>query len=161
MAGPSTPPLVTALRGADLLNNPRLNKGTAFSRSERRELELEGLLPWQMETIEQQVERCWRAFGELERDLDRYAYLQILRERNLTLFHRVLADHIEAVMPIVYTPTVGSAIQHFSQTYRSPSQGLFLAQVSAAATIVSLPVLIAGFAAQDKLVQGLSLGAVK
>lgn len=127
MAGPSTPPLVTALRGADLLNNPRLNKGTAFSRSERRELELEGLLPWQVETIEQQVERCWRAFGELERDLDRYAYLQILRERNLTLFHRVLADHIEAVMPIVYTPTVGSAIQHFSQTYRSPSQGLFLA----------------------------------
>ena len=127
MAGPSTPPLVTALRGADLLNNPRLNKGTAFSRNERRELELEGLLPWQVETIEQQVERCWRAFGELERDLDRYAYLQILRERNLTLFHRVLADHIEAVMPIVYTPTVGSAIQHFSQTYRSPSQGLFLA----------------------------------
>ena len=127
MAGPRTPPLVTALRGADLLNNPRLNKGTAFSRSERRELELEGLLPWQVETIEQQVERCWRAFGELERDLDRYAYLQILRERNLTLFHRVLADHIEAVMPIVYTPTVGSAIQHFSQTYRSPSQGLFLA----------------------------------
>jgi malate dehydrogenase (oxaloacetate-decarboxylating) len=127
MAGPRTPPLVTALRGADLLNNPRLNKGTAFSRSERRELELEGLLPWQVETIKQQVERCWRAFGELERDLDRYAYLQILRERNLTLFHRVLADHIEAVMPIVYTPTVGSAIQHFSQTYRSPSQGLFLA----------------------------------
>ena len=127
MAGPSVQPLLTALRGADLLNNPRLNKGTAFSRSERLELELEGLLPWQVESIEQQVERCWRAFGELERDLDRYAYLQILRERNLTLFHRVLADHIEAVMPIVYTPTVGSAIQHFSQTYRSPSQGLFLA----------------------------------
>lgn len=127
MAGPSAQPQLTALRGADLLNNPRLNKGTAFSRSERLELELEGLLPWQVETIEQQVERCWRAFGELERDLDRYAYLQILRERNLTLFHRFLADHIEAVMPIVYTPTVGSAIQHFSQTYRSPSQGLFLA----------------------------------
>ncbi len=127
MAGPSAQPLLTALRGADLLNNPRLNKGTAFSRSERLELELEGLLPWQVESIEQQVERCWRAFGELERDLDRYAYLQILRERNLTLFHRVLADHIEAVMPIVYTPTVGSAIQHFSQTYRSPTQGLFLA----------------------------------
>ncbi len=127
MAGPSVQPLLTALRGADLLNNPRLNKGTAFSRSERLELELEGLLPWQVESIEQQVERCWRAFGELERDLDRYAYLQILRERNLTLFHRVLSDHIEAVMPIVYTPTVGSAIQHFSQTYRSPSQGLFLA----------------------------------
>jgi malate dehydrogenase (oxaloacetate-decarboxylating) len=127
MAGPSAQPLSTALRGADLLNHPRLNKGTAFSRAERRELELEALLPWQVETIDQQVERCWRAFGELDRDLERYAYVQILRERNLTLFHRFLADHIEAVMPIVYTPTVGSAIQHFSQTYRSPSQGLFLA----------------------------------
>ncbi|MCX5948550.1 MAG: oxaloacetate-decarboxylating malate dehydrogenase [Cyanobacteria bacterium] len=127
MAGPSVQPLLTTLRGADLLNHRRLNKGTAFSRAERRDLELEALLPWQVETIEQQVERCWQALGELERDLDRYAYLQILRERNLTLFHRLLADHIEAVMPIVYTPTVGSAIQHFSQTYRSPSQGLFLA----------------------------------
>jgi len=127
MAGPSAQPLSTALRGADLLNHPRLNKGTAFSRAERRQLELEALLPWQVESIDQQVERCWRAFSELDRDLERYAYVQILRERNLTLFHRFLADHIEAVMPIVYTPTVGSAIQHFSQTYRSPAQGLFLA----------------------------------
>ena len=127
MAGPSAQPLSTALRGADLLNHPRLNKGTAFSRAERRQLGLEALLPWQVETIDQQVERCWRAFSELDRDLERYAYVQILRERNLTLFHRFLGDHIEAVMPIVYTPTVGSAIQHFSQTYRSPAQGLFLA----------------------------------
>jgi malate dehydrogenase (oxaloacetate-decarboxylating) len=126
MTGRSAQPLFTALRGADLLNHPWLNKGTAFSRSERRELELEALLPWQVETIEQQVERCWRGFRALEGDLERYAFVQILRESNLTLFHRFLADHIEVVMPIVYTPTVGTAIQQFSQTYRTPSHGLFL-----------------------------------
>ena len=119
-------PLATALRGAELLNNPQLNKGTAFSRQERRCLELEALLPWQVETIEQQVERCWRAFDALASPLERYTYVQTLRERNLILFHRFLADHIEAVMPIVYTPTVGQAIQGFSQTYRSPSLGVYL-----------------------------------
>jgi len=122
-----TLPIPTALRGADLLNDPLLNKGTAFSRQERRDLGLEALLPWQVETLEQQVERCQRALAAMASDLERYAYLQTLRERNLTLFHRLLADHIEQVMPIVYTPTVGSAIQHFSTTYRSPSQGIYLA----------------------------------
>ena len=120
-------PVPSVLRGADLLNDPVLNKGTAFSREERHALELEALLPWQVETIEQQVLRCRRAFDAMGSDLERYAYVQTLRERNLTLFHRFLADHIEAVMPIVYTPTVGSAIQHFSASYRSPSQGVYLA----------------------------------
>lgn len=119
--------LVTPLRGAQLLNDPLLNKGTAFTREERRTLGLEALLPWQEETIEQQVERCWQAFAALGGDLERFAYLQFLRERNLTLFHRFLADHIEAALPIVYTPTVGMAIQRFSHTYRSPSQGVYLA----------------------------------
>jgi malate dehydrogenase (oxaloacetate-decarboxylating) len=121
-----TAPIRTALRGAALLNDPVLNKGTAFSREERRALGLEALLPWQVETIEQQVERCWSAFRGLGSALERYAWVQTLRERNLTLFHRFLADHIEAVMPIVYTPTVGEAIQQFSLTYRTPSQGLYL-----------------------------------
>ena len=117
----------TRLRGAELLNDPLLNKGTAFSRAERRALGLESLLPWQVETIEAQVERCRLAFGAMGSNLERYAYLQTLRERNVTLFHRFLADHIELAMPIVYTPTVGQAIQHFSHTYRSPSQGIYLA----------------------------------
>jgi malate dehydrogenase (oxaloacetate-decarboxylating) len=93
---------------------------------ERRALGLEALLPWRVETIEQQAARCWRAFQELGSDLERYAFAQHLREGNLTLFHRFLADHIEAVMPIVYTPTVGKAIQRFSRTYRTPSQGIYL-----------------------------------
>ncbi|WP_216909906.1 NAD-dependent malic enzyme [Synechococcus sp. CCY 0621] len=117
----------TLLRGAELLNDPLLNKGTAFSRAERQALGLESLLPWQVESIETQVERCRLAFGAMGSDLERYAYLQTLRERNVTLFHRFLADHIELAMPIVYTPTVGQAIQHFSHTYRSPSQGIYLA----------------------------------
>ncbi|MBW4530894.1 MAG: NAD-dependent malic enzyme [Aphanothece saxicola GSE-SYN-MK-01-06B] len=117
----------TLLRGAELLNDPLLNKGTAFSRAERQALGLESLLPWQVESIEAQVERCRLAFDAMGSDLERYAYLQTLRERNVTLFHRFLADHIELAMPIVYTPTVGQAIQHFSHTYRSPSQGIYLA----------------------------------
>ena len=120
------PPLSTPLRGAALLNDPVLNKGTAFSRKERQALGLEALLPWRLETLDQQVARCWRAFEALGSDLERYGYAQNLRQCNLTLFHRFLADHIEAVMPIVYTPTVGKAIQTFSQTYRTPSHGVYL-----------------------------------
>ncbi|MFM9088475.1 MAG: malic enzyme, partial [Cyanobium sp.] len=123
----AVPTLVTALRGAELLKDSLLNKGTAFTREERRALELEALLPWQEETIERQVERCWLAFEAMGSDLERFAYLQGLRERNLTLFHRFLAEHIESALPIVYTPTVGKAIQQFSQSYRSPSHGVYLA----------------------------------
>ena len=120
------PQVQTERRGASLLADPRLNKGTAFSRQERLALQLEGLLPWQVETIEQQVERCRLALVAMGSDLERYGWLQTLRERNLTLFHRLLADHIDLVMPLVYTPTVGEAIQAFSRTYRSPAEGVFL-----------------------------------
>lgn len=116
----------TALRGMALLENPLLNKGTAFSREERRALGLEALLPWRVETIEEQVARCWSALAALPDDMARYAWLQGLRERNLTLFHRLLSEHVEALMPVVYTPTVGLAIQQFSRTYRSPSYGVYL-----------------------------------
>jgi malate dehydrogenase (oxaloacetate-decarboxylating) len=123
----AAPSLVTSLRGEELLNDPLLNKGTAFTRQERRALGLEALLPWQEETLELQVVRCWLAFEAMGSDLERFAYLQFLRERNLTLFHRFLAEHIESALPIVYTPTVGQAIQQFSQSYRSPSKGVYLA----------------------------------
>ena len=117
----------TQLRGIALLEHPLLNKGTAFSRAERRALGLEALLPWRVETIEQQMERCWSALAALPDDGARYAYLQGLRERNLVLFHRLLSAHVEALMPVVYTPTVGQAIQQFNRTYRSPSYGVYLA----------------------------------
>jgi len=116
----------TTLRGSALLADARLNKGTAFSREERRALQLEGLLPCQVETIEQQLQRCRLALAAMGGDLERYVWLQTLGERNLTLFHRLLADHVELVMPLVYTPTVGLAIQSFARTYRTPIEGVFL-----------------------------------
>ena len=110
----------------DALHDPLRNKGTAFSRQERLALGLDALLPFQVESLEQQVARGWRAVSALDNDLDRYAYLQTLRQSNLVLFHALLAAHIEALMPVVYTPTVGRAIQQFSQHYRSPSGALYL-----------------------------------
>ncbi|MBC1261091.1 NAD-dependent malic enzyme [Synechococcus sp. BSF8S] len=117
----------TRLRGRNLLADPSLNKGTAFSRRERLAFGLDGLLPHAVESLELQVERHWQAFLGLGSDLERFRFAVALRQTNLTLFHRFLEDHIEAVMPIVYTPTVGSAIQRFSLDHRSPSEGVFLA----------------------------------
>lgn len=142
---------MTPLRGARLLNDPLLNKGTAFTRQERRALGVEALLPWQEETIEQQVERCRLAFDALGDDLERFAYLQVLRERNLTLFHRFLAEHIEAALPIVYTPTVGQAIQRFRHTYRSPSQGVYLAAPEQARLAALLRQAVDSFGPPDLL----------
>ena len=116
----------THLRGLELLHNPALNKGTAFSADERRALGLEGLLPDQVETLDQQVRRVWEWFGCLESPLERFVFVDGLRRTNLTLFHRFLEEHVEAVLPIVYTPTVGTVIQAFSRRYRSPMAGIFL-----------------------------------
>jgi malate dehydrogenase (oxaloacetate-decarboxylating) len=112
--------------GLDLLRDPALNKGTAFLPAERRALGLEGLLPPRVESLEIQVQRSWEAFSALSGDLERFAYVDGLRRSNLVLFHRFLADHLEAVLPIVYTPTVGAVIQGFSRSYRTPSEGVFL-----------------------------------
>jgi malate dehydrogenase (oxaloacetate-decarboxylating) len=127
LLAPERPPLTTRLRGRQLLDDPYLNKGTAFSRQERLALELDGLLPHAVESLETQVERVWQSFLTLGSDLERFRFAQAVRQANLTLFHRFLADHIEDVMPIVYTPTVGAAIQRFSLDYRTPSGGVYLA----------------------------------
>jgi len=125
VAGASTA-RATALRGLQLLRDPALNKGTAFSREERRSLGLEGLLPEQVESLELQVERSWQYFSGLSAPLEQFSFVDSLRRSNLVLFHRFLASHLDAVLPIVYTPTVGAAIQRFSCTYRTPIDGLFL-----------------------------------
>jgi len=119
-------PRRTHLRGADLLRDPNLNKGTAFSLAERQALGLEGLLPQQRETLELQVQRAWEAFSQLSADLERHSFVEGLRRSNRVLFHRFLADHLDAVLPIVYTPTVGAVIQGFSRSYRTPLDGVFL-----------------------------------
>jgi malate dehydrogenase (oxaloacetate-decarboxylating) len=115
----------TALSGYELLNDPLLNKGTAFSDAERDEFELHGLLPPYVTNLDLQVERRRDALREIDTDLRKYVFLRGLQDTNETLFYALLARHIEELMPIVYTPTVGLGCQQFSRIFRKP-RGLFL-----------------------------------
>jgi malate dehydrogenase (oxaloacetate-decarboxylating) len=112
-------------RGMDLLDTPTLNKGTAFTEEERRELGLQGLLPPYIETLDEQVVRAYEAFQLKDSDLERHIYLRALQDANEVLFYRLLVDHIEEMTPLVYTPTVAEAIEQFSHIYRRP-RGLFI-----------------------------------
>ena len=113
------------LRGMDLLDTPIWNKGTAFDDHERVIFGLHGLLPPRVESLEEQSERAYEAFQPKNTDLERHIYLRQLQDTNETLFYRLMLNHIEEMMPIVYTPTVGLACQQFSHIYRRP-RGLFV-----------------------------------
>jgi malate dehydrogenase (oxaloacetate-decarboxylating) len=115
----------TALSGYELLNDPLLNKGTAFTEIERDEFELHGLLPPYVTTLDIQVERRLEALRDLGADLQKYVFLRGLQDTNETLFYALLTRHIEEMMPTVYTPTVGLGCQWFSHIFRKP-RGLFL-----------------------------------
>ncbi|MDH3413202.1 MAG: NAD-dependent malic enzyme [Gammaproteobacteria bacterium] len=112
-------------KGQALLNDSILNKGTAFTPTERVELGIEGLLPPTSLTIDQQLARVYENYQRQPDDINRYLYLIALQDRNETLFYRLLSDHVEEMMPIVYTPTVGLACQSFSHIYRKP-RGLYI-----------------------------------
>jgi malate dehydrogenase (oxaloacetate-decarboxylating) len=114
------------LRGMDLLDTPIWNKGTAFDDQERIALALHGLLPPHVESLQEQSTRAYEAFKAQETDLGRHIYLRQLQDNNETLFYRLMLDHVEEMMPIVYTPTVGLACQQFSHIYRRP-RGLIVA----------------------------------
>ncbi|NDB70650.1 MAG: NAD-dependent malic enzyme, partial [Methylocystaceae bacterium] len=113
------------LRGFALLENPILNKGSAFSEEEREAYGLRGLLPPHVETIEEQAERAYAAYLECETDLHKHIYLRQLQDANEVLFYYLLQQHIEEMLPIVYTPTVGTACERFSSIYRR-ARGLFI-----------------------------------
>jgi malate dehydrogenase (oxaloacetate-decarboxylating) len=115
----------TALSGYELLNDPLLNKGTAFTEAERDEFELHGLLPPHCAELDYQVQRRLAAFRGLGSDLQRYVFLRGLQDSNETLFYALLTRNIEEMMPIVYTPTVGLGCRLFSHIFRKP-RGLFL-----------------------------------
>ena len=115
----------TALSGYELLNDPLLNKGTAFSDAERDEFELHGLLPPYVTSLDLQVGRRHDALRATGSDLLKYVFLRGLQDTNETLFYALLTRHIEELMPIVYTPTVGAGCQQFSRIFRKP-RGLFL-----------------------------------
>lgn len=106
--------------------DPLTTKGTAFGQDERQELGLLGLLPVAVKTISEQAAHTYAEFASRRDDLDKHIYLRALQDRNETLFYRLLSDHIEEMLPIVYTPTVGDACRQFSEIYRRP-RGLFVA----------------------------------
>uniref|UniRef100_A0A6M2DDI8 Malic enzyme n=1 Tax=Xenopsylla cheopis TaxID=163159 RepID=A0A6M2DDI8_XENCH len=111
--------------GIDHLRDPRLNKGLAFTLEERQALGIHGLQPPRFKTQEEQLELCKISIDRYQEDLNKYLYLVELQDRNERLFFRLVSENIEAMLPIVYTPTVGLACQKFGLIYRRP-RGLFI-----------------------------------
>ncbi|MCH9655429.1 MAG: NAD-dependent malic enzyme [Planctomycetes bacterium] len=111
--------------GTLLIEDPLLNKGTAFTEQERRDFGLLGLLPPHVDTLAEQVARAYEAFSEFQIDIDKHIFLRQLQDENETLFYRLLLEHITEMMPIVYTPIVGLACQRFSHIYRR-ARGIFI-----------------------------------
>ncbi|MFI5337129.1 MAG: NAD-dependent malic enzyme [Opitutales bacterium] len=112
-------------RGVEILHDPLLNKGTAFSEAERDTLGLRGLVPPRVASQEQQVERVLENFRRKSSDLEKYTYLISLLERNETLFYHLVTGHLDEMMPIIYTPTVGLACQRFGHIF-THSRGLYI-----------------------------------
>src|SRR5690606_18001813 len=114
------PYLATSLPGFMLMRLPLLTKSTAFSREERREFGLEGLLPPHVATLEEQLERTYGNYQRATTNIEKHVYLRGLQDRNEVLYYALLEKHLEEMMPIVYTPTVAEAVQSFSRIYRYP-----------------------------------------
>ena len=114
-----------SVAGSELLRIPRLNRGTAFTLDERERFGLIGHLLMGVMLLEAQLHRSYNQFLRAETDLDKFAFLSALRDRNTVLFYRLLSEHLEEMMPIVYTPTIGAAIVEFSQSYQR-LHGVFL-----------------------------------
>jgi len=115
----------TTLRGRQVLADPRINKGTAFSDTERRELGVTGLLPCGHTTLERQAARVYAQYQNQATDLARNVLLNEVRDRNEVLYYQLLTRHLTEMLPIVYTPTVGQAIEQYSHEYRRP-RGVYL-----------------------------------
>jgi malate dehydrogenase (oxaloacetate-decarboxylating)(NADP+) len=115
----------TMPKGMDLLHNPHLNKGTAFTLKERDYFHLHGLLPCKVLSQQQQADRVYANFRLKPTDMEKYIFLKSLQSRNETLFYYVISQHIEEMMPIIYTPTVGQACQKYSTIFRRP-QGIYV-----------------------------------
>ena len=121
----SQQPLQVSLSGFNLINSPRLNKGTAFTDHERDVFDLHGLLPPHVGTLDEQIERRMEALRAQPNAFSKYSFLRDLQDTNETLFYAMLLRNIEEMLPLVYTPTVGEGCQRFSEIWRKP-RGLFL-----------------------------------
>ena len=127
--------------GFQLLHLPLLNKGTAFTDSERTLLDLHGLLPPRIDTLDRQIERNYRRYSSLADPLEKHTFLRLLQDSNEVLFFAIVQQHLEEMLPIIYTPTVGDAVKNYSALYQSP-RGLTLSTDSiehADAAVDNLP----------------------
>lgn len=118
-------PLYIPYAGPALLEMPLLNKGSAFSQHERLDFNLIGLLPQKVETINEQLARAYLQYQQCNSDLERHIHLRAIQDDNETLYFRLVSEHLEEMLPIIYTPTVGKACQEFSNIYRN-HRGLFI-----------------------------------
>ena len=118
-------PLYIPYAGNTLLELPLLNKGSAFSEEERRSFNLHGLIPHVTETIEEQSQRSYQQYSAFNSDINKHIYLRNIQDTNETLFYHLIEHHLSEMMPIIYTPTVGEACQHFSDIYRR-HRGIFI-----------------------------------
>jgi malic enzyme len=119
------PYVSTPVKGSALLANPFTNKGTAFTQQEREDLDLEGLLPPRVLSIEEQLDRTYESFAGKATPLEKFIYMADLQDRNETLFYRLAHEKIDEVMPVVYTPVVGEACQRYSHIYRR-GRGIYI-----------------------------------
>ena len=113
------------LYGKALLDDPSCTKSTAFSREERQKYGLRGLLPYDIASISKQKERALENMRRKQNAIEKYIFLNALLERNQRLFYRIMIDHMEEIMPLVYTPTVGEACSEFAHIFRKP-QGFYI-----------------------------------
>lgn len=118
-------PIYIPFAGPALLEAPLLNKGSAFTQRERQQFNLEGLLPYNIETIEEQEARVYQQFSAFQTPMDKHIYLRNIQDTNETVYYRLVTDHLAEIMPLIYTPTVGLACQQFSKIYRR-KRGLFI-----------------------------------
>ncbi|EMR12991.1 malate dehydrogenase [Methylophaga lonarensis MPL] len=117
--------LFVSSTGSDLLANSLLNKGTAFTAEEREAFKLKGLLPGRIESLQQQAARAYHQYNSFSEAINKHIYLRMLQDANETLFYYLLEQHLDEMMPVIYTPTVGEACEQFSEIYRRP-RGLFI-----------------------------------
>ena len=123
--GPSGPVLQVRARGLDVLTTPLLNRGTAFTAEQREQLSLTGLLPSAVLSLADQSRRAYAQYQRQPDDVSKHIALTALHDRNEVLFYRLVSQHLREMLPIVYTPTVGTAIERYSQDYRRP-RGVYL-----------------------------------
>ncbi|TCW16478.1 NAD-dependent malic enzyme [Raoultella sp. BIGb0138] len=118
-------PLYIPYAGSLLLESPLLNKGSGFTQAERDNFNLHGLIPATVESIEEQAQRAWLQFQDIKSDIARHIYLRNIQDINETLFYHLVEGYLPEMLPIIYTPVVGLACEHFSAMYRRP-RGLFI-----------------------------------